>query len=53
MKSELKKVVWPTWSQLVNNTVVVVVISLIVALIVGLFDYLAMTGINALLSLVG
>ena len=53
MKSELKKVVWPTWSQLVNNTIVVVVISLIVALIVGLFDYLAMTGINALLSLVG
>ena len=53
MKSELKKVVWPTWSQLLNNTVVVVVISAIVALIVGLFDFVAMTGINALLGLVG
>ncbi len=53
MKSELKKVVWPTWSQLVNNTVVVVVISLIVALIVGVFDFIAGQGITALLSLVG
>ena len=53
MKSELKKVVWPTWSQVVNNTVVVVVISLLVALIVGVFDFLAGQGITALLSLVG
>lgn len=53
MKSELKKVVWPSWSQLLNNTVIVIVISLIVALIVGLFDFAAMTGIEALLNLVG
>lgn len=53
MKSELKKVVWPTWSQLLNNTVVVIVISLIVAVIVGLFDLAAGEGISALLGLVG
>ena len=53
MKSELKKVVWPTWSQLVNNTVVVIVISLLVAIIVGIFDFAAGKGIEALLSLVG
>ena len=34
MKSELKKVVWPSGKQLVNNTVVV----LIVGIIVCLFD---------------
>ena len=53
MKSELKKVVWPTWSQLLNNTLVVIVVSAIVAVIVGLFDFAAMSGINALLGLVG
>ena len=53
MKSELKKVVWPTWSQLLNNTVVVIVVSLIVALIVGVFDFIAIKGIEALLGLVG
>jgi preprotein translocase subunit SecE len=37
----------------VNNTVVVVVISLLVALIVGVFDFIAGQGITALLSLVG
>ena len=53
MKSELKKVVWPSWSQLVNNTVVVIVISLIVSVIVGVFDFAAGKGIEALLSLIG
>lgn len=52
MKSELKKVVWPSWSQLWNNTVVVIVVSLIVALIVGIFDFGAFQGIQALLSLI-
>ena len=53
MKSELKKVVWPSWSQLVNNTVVGIVISLIVSVIVGVFDFVAAKGIEALLSLIG
>ena len=37
-KSELKKVVWPSGKQLVNNTVVVLVAVLIVGIIVCLFD---------------
>ena len=53
MKSELKKVVWPSKSQLVNNTVVVIVVSIIVALVVWAFDELAGLGISALLKLVG
>ena len=36
--SELKKVVWPSGKQLVNNTVVVLVAVLIVGIIVCLFD---------------
>ena len=38
MKIELKKVVWPSGKQLVNNTVVVLVAVLIVGIIVCLFD---------------
>ena len=53
MKSELKKVVWPSGSQLFNNTLVVIVLSIVVALIVWAFDTGAGLGIRALLNLVG
>ena len=53
MKSELKKVVWPTWSQVLNNTLVVIVVSVIFAVVIGLIDYLAYEGIKALLNLIG
>lgn len=53
MKSELKKVVWPSASQLFNNTLVVIVCSIIVALVVFAFDWVAGFGIHKLLQLVG
>lgn len=53
MKSELKKVVWPSASQLFNNTLVVIVCAIVVALIVWAFDELAALAIRALLNLVG
>ena len=48
MKSELKKVVWPSSKQLLNNTLVVLVSVLIVGIIVCLFDLLAGFGIDLL-----
>ena len=39
-KSELKKIVWPTWDQVVKNTFVVIVVVLIVALIIFGLDSL-------------
>jgi len=48
MKSELKKVVWPSGKQLLNNTLVVLVSVLIVGIIVCLFDLLAGLGIDLL-----
>ena len=36
--NELKKVTWPTWSETKVSTVVVVVTTIIVAAILGLFD---------------
>lgn len=47
MKSELKKVVWPSGKQVLNNSLVVLVCVIIVGIIVGLLDY----GAGFLLSL--
>lgn len=44
-KAELKKVIWPTPKQLVNNTVAVITIVLILAIIVLVLD-LAFEGLN-------
>ena len=51
LRSELKKVVWPSGKQLVNNTLVVLVSVLIVGVIVCLFDMLAGLGIDLLSNL--
>ena len=53
MKSELKKVVWPTRKQLINNTVVSVVVMLISALGVWGFDQIARLLVQGLLALKG
>ena len=44
-KAELKKVIWPTSSQVVNNTIIVIVIVVIVTAIVFVLD-LAFESIN-------
>ena len=48
MKSEPKKVVWPSGKQLLNNTIIVLVAVLIVGVIVCLFDFVAGLGIDLL-----
>ena len=53
MRSELKKVVWPTRKQLVNNTIVSVVVMLVSALGVWGFDYIAGLLVQGLLGLKG
>lgn len=53
LKSELKKVQWPTRQQTINNTVIVIVCCIIVGICIWLFDWLASTVISALLALFG
>ena len=48
MKSELKKVVWPSGKQLVNNTLIVLAAVLVVGVVVCLFDFLADNGVALL-----
>ena len=52
MRSELKKVVWPTKEQVLKNTLIVVVCILVVGAFIWLFDFVADLGITKLLSLV-
>ncbi|NCC68156.1 MAG: preprotein translocase subunit SecE [Clostridia bacterium] len=53
LKSELKKVVWPTKEQTINNTVVALVVTFASALLLWGFDSVAQAGVKALISLVG
>ncbi len=53
MKSELKKVQWPTWKQTWNNTLTVIVCVIIVGIFLWVFDLVAREIIDALLRLAG
>ena len=53
MKSELKKVVWPTPKQIGKNTLVALVLMALAAILLGGFDWLAGAAVNALITLVG
>ncbi len=51
LKSELKKVQWPTAKQTVNNTVIVLICCAVVALFIGAFDWLANSIVDAIIKL--
>ena len=53
MKSELKKVIWPSRKTLVNNTGISVGVMLASAVVLWLFDLMATNAVNALFKLVG
>ena len=52
MRSELKKVQWPTRKQTVNNTVIVLVCTLIVGICIWVFDAVGGVVVNGLITLV-
>lgn len=53
MKSELKKVIWPTGKQLSKNTLVSVCVMVASAIVIWGFDELAQMLVNALFRLAG
>lgn len=53
MKSELKKVVWPTPKQTVNNTVAALVVMALSAVIIWGFDEIAQLIVRAVISIAG
>ena len=50
MKSELKKVQWPTRKQTINNTLIVIACVIVVGVFIGLFDLVAQQAIRLLLG---
>ena len=53
MKSELKKVVWPTPKQILNNTLIALAVMAVAAVVLWGFDNLASSGVKSLIELVG
>lgn len=53
LKGELKKVVWPTKEQTINNTVIALGVTFASAIVLWGFDSLAKFGVEALISMVG
>ena len=53
LRSELKKVSWPTRADTLKKTVIVIVCVIVVGIIVWIFDGIASSVIDALLSLFG
>ena len=50
-KSELKKIVWPTWKQVLKGSAVVVVVVAICAAAIGGLDFAFSQGIAAIVNL--
>ena len=53
MRSELKKVIWPTGKSLTNNTLISVGVMLASAVVLWGFDELAQMLVKAIFTLVG
>ena len=51
LKVELKKVVWPTGKQTANNTLIVIACVIVVGVFIWIFDYIAGSAIDVLLTL--
>ena len=53
LRSELKKVVWPTPKQVLKNTMIVLACVLIVGIFIWMLDWVAGAGITWLLKITG
>ena len=52
MKSELKKVVWTSKSQMVNNTLVVIACVVVVGIFIWIFDFAAGQLVTGIMNLI-
>jgi len=50
MKSELKKVQWPTRKQTINNTLIVIACVIVVGIFIALFDFVAGEAVRLLIG---
>ena len=50
LRSELKKVVWPTPKQVLKSTLIVIACVIVVGVFIWMFDFVAGRGISALIT---
>ena len=48
-RKELKKVVWPSKKEVTRHTILVIIISLVVAIFIGLSDYILNLAVSRLI----
>jgi len=53
MKSELKKVIWPTPKQTLNNTIAALIVMVLAAIVIWGFDEIAQMIVRAVITLAG
>jgi len=53
MKSELKKIVWPTPKKTMKDTGTVLLFSALVGVCIWIFDYVAVSAVHLLIGLAG
>ena len=53
MKSELKKVVWPNKQTVMKNTGTVLLCSLVIGACIWIFDFVAVSAVDMILSVFG
>jgi len=51
LKTEFKKIIWPTKESLAKQTTAVVIVSVVVGLIIAMLDFLIQYGIDILVKL--
>ena len=51
LRSELKKVVWPSGKEVTNNTITVLLCSLMVGICIWIFDAVAVLAVDTLIGL--
>jgi preprotein translocase subunit SecE len=49
-KTELKHVIWPTKNQTIFFTLIVIVLSVLVAYFLGVFDFIFLQGLEKIIS---
>ena len=53
MKSEMKKIIWPSRQTVLKNTGTVLLCSLVVGVCIWIFDFVASTAVEMILSVFG
>ncbi len=50
MKAELKRVVWPSFAKIKQNTIIVLIFVLVVGAVIWILDWLFSSGMSMLIS---